>query len=104
MVESDTIDIDVRMEEVEDEEDAPFQATVDVLVADPGGQPLPEAAITVTGEGGYRTEKPAKDHGLSQSFTNVPLPATVEVEASGYKPVSIDVDESDAGSTVRHNW
>ena len=99
-----TIDIDVRMEEVEEEDDAPFRATVDVLVSDQDGRPLPEATITVTGEGGYEKEKTAKDHGLSQTFNNVPTPATVEIEATGYKAVTVDVDESDAGSNVTHGW
>jgi len=46
-----------------------------------------------------RRRKNARDHGMSQSFENVPLPATVVIEATGFEQEVIELTEDDAGSS-----
>jgi len=95
---ADKISLDVRMEEAED--DSKFRATVKARVSDSGGTPLPEATITVSSEqGSYEETKNARDHGMSQSFENVPLPATAIIEATGFKTEEISLTKDDTGST-----
>ena len=90
------IKLDVRMTEKED--DTKFRATVKARVSDPSGTPLPEATIQVSGDS-YEKTKNARDHGMSQSFENVPLPATVVIEATGFEQEVIELTEDDAGSS-----
>jgi hypothetical protein len=100
----DSIDVDIRMEKKEDEQDdAPFRCEVNVLVSDEGGRPLPGATIRIAG-GSYDKEKPASDHGMSTTFKDVPLPATLTVTETGYKEVSLDLTEGDVNGDVTHGY
>jgi len=96
---ADSIDVDIRMEEAE--EDSLFQCEVSVLVTDANGSPLPEATIEVTSDS-YSETKSASNHGMSTTFAGVPIPATLRTTASGYKTVEIDLTESSVNSTVRN--
>jgi hypothetical protein len=93
---ADKIQLDVRMSEKED--DSKFRATVKARVSDSSGTPLPDATIQVSGDS-YEKSKNARDHGMSQSFENVPLPATVVIEATGFEKEVIELSEDDAGSS-----
>jgi hypothetical protein len=100
----DSIDVDIRMERKEDEQDdAPFRCEVNVHVADEGGNPLPGAAIRIAADS-YDKEKPASDHGISTTFKDVPLPATLTVTETGYKEVSLKLKESDVNGDVTHGY
>lgn len=102
----DSIDVDIRMEKKEDEQDdAPFRCEVNVLVSDEDGRPLPGATIRIAGAGGsYDKEKPASDHGISTTFKDVPVPATLTVTETGYKEVSLKLQESDVNGDVTHGY
>lgn len=91
----DKIQLDVRMSEKED--DSKFRATVRVRVSDSSGSPLTDATIQVSGDS-YEKTKNARGHGMSQAFENVPLPATVVIEATGFEKEVIELSEDDAGS------
>jgi len=97
---ADSIDVDVRMEEEDNES---FQCRVNVLVADQSGSPLPEATMKVNSES-YNKEKSAEDHGMRANFAQVPLPANMTITASGYKDVDVKLTKEDINGTVRHNW
>lgn len=100
----DSIDVDIRMEKKEDEQDdAPFRCEVNVLVSDENGRPLPGATIRIVGDS-YDKEKPASDHGISTTFKNVPMPATLTVTETGYKEVSLDLTEGDVDGDVTHGY
>ena len=101
---ADSIDVDIRMEKKEEEQDdAPFRCEVNVLVSDENGRPLPGATIRIAGDS-YDKEKPASDHGMSTTFKDVPLPATLTVAETGYKEVSLKLKESDVNGDVTHGY
>jgi len=96
---ADDIKLNVTLEE---DTDDTFRVGVDVLVTDTGGTPLPDATILVESQdGAYSEEKTAKNHGISQSFGSVPMPATVTVSQDGYSSVTTTLRKSHAGDTVR---
>jgi hypothetical protein len=100
------IEIDVRLQESTDDGPNTFRVEINVRVSDSEGTPLPSATISVTGLGGsdYARSKPAKDHGISQTFELVPLPASVEISASGYESENIELSEDDAGTTIKRGY
>lgn len=93
------VTIDVRMTPSEDDGDGDVQGNLNVRVADEEGSSMPDrATITVTGlENDYRKSKPGGDHGISQTFDNVPMPANVSISASGYETITVEVTEADLG-------
>lgn len=94
------ITVDVRMKE-EVEEDDKFRAGVRVRVSDPNGTPLTEATIRVSSDdGSYDEEKGARRMGMKTNFDDVPMPATVEIEADGYQTETVGLSEKDAGADV----
>jgi len=95
--------IDVRMtESTDDGSDEVQRGRIRVRVSDESDNPLPAATITVSGlETDYEKSKGAEDHGMFQTFENVPIPARVLVEATGYEDESTDVTESNLGSSWR---
>jgi len=115
-----TLDMDIKMSKAEDsggsgdgsgdgsggEGDGVQLGRAEVRVSKPDGSPLPAATITISEvNGGYQESKSAKDHGISQTFENVPMTdLQVVIEATGFEKVVIDVDESDFGSEVTHGW
>ena len=95
----DDIQLNVTLEE---EDDDSFRANVDVLVTDTGGSPLSDATILIESDSGsYSEEQSAKGHGMSRSFSDVPLPATVTISNDGYKTVTTTLRKAHAGDTVR---
>lgn len=96
------VSIDVRMtESTDDGSDEVQRGRISVRVSDESGSPLPEATITVSGlEADYSESKSAKDHGMSQTFENVPMPANVRIEATGYEDESVEVSASDLGGSI----
>lgn len=117
MAQPDTLGIDVRLTKRSDDSDGGDggdggnggeveRGSADVRVSDEDGSPLPSATITLSARNGpYEESKSAKDHGLSQSFENVPMvELRVVIEATGYETLSFDVDGSDFGSDVTRGF
>jgi hypothetical protein len=95
----DDIKLDVTLEE---ETDDSFRVGVDVLVTDTGGTPLSDATIVIESDSGsYSEEQSARGHGMSRSFSGVPLPATATISAEGYQTVEVSLQKSDAGESIR---
>lgn len=99
------ITVDVRMKEEKEEDDSKFRTGVNVRVSDTSGSPLTEATIQVTSDGGdYEEEKDARRMGMKTNFDDVPMPATVVIEADGYQTETIEISKEDAGTDVTRGY
>lgn len=103
----DSVFIDVKLAPGEDDNGGDtVYGTLDIRVSDEEGNPFPEATITVSAlETDYRDSKPAEDHGMSQTFEDVPMPANVDIAAPGYQSVTVEVTAADlGGGDIRRGW
>lgn len=80
------VDIDVRLKAKEEEEEDTFRGKIAVSVSGESGQTFSDATIRVVSkETDYEESKTSSEYGISQKFENVPMPATVIVEKTGFQ-------------------
>lgn len=98
------VSIDVRLSEKTDGGDDEVQGRVSVRASDQSGSPL-EASITVSADqASYEEQKTGSAYGSTTTFENVPMPATVLIEETGYESMSISIDENDIGTSIARGY
>ena len=99
---NDEVTIDIQMEEVEATEEV--TGKLKFHVSDTSGSILTDATISVNADG-YDKQKHPNRMGMAQTFTDVPMPADVEVTCDGYKDVTMTVTEGDlGGDDITHGY